>query len=81
MMITKKITKETTEEMLKRIKQRTPVDTGTARNGWFINKDGDIQNDVPYVIYLEMGSSDQSPKGMVRITALEAEEILKRLAR
>lgn len=54
------------------IRDETPVDTGTARRGWTtkdITKLGDtgiIENLVPYIGWLEYGSSDQAPTGMVR---------------
>jgi len=79
--VTNEILEEAKKEMLKRIKDRTPVDTGRARDGWYINTDGDIANPHEYVKYLEFGSSDQAPQGMVRITALEAESIIKQMAR
>lgn len=79
--ISDKVLKESLEEQLQRIKNRTPVDTGQAKNGWYINKDGDIANPHEYVKYLEFGHSDKAPKGMVRITALEAESIINTIAR
>jgi len=54
------------------IRDETPVDTGTARDGW-TNKDvaklgdtGSIENLVPYIGWLEFGSDDTAPVGMVR---------------
>ena len=50
----------------------TPVDTGTARDGWVntdINNIGDtglINNDVPYIGWLEFGTNTQAPHAMVQ---------------
>jgi len=62
-----------------RIAQRTPVDTGRARGGWQMEHTRPssnvgrvtISNQVPYIIYLEYGSSQKAPQGMVRITMQE----------
>jgi hypothetical protein len=91
-------------EALRRVVQKTPVDTGRARGGWQVtfnqpsksptgNTDPSgsgtisagaskinqlnkpaavfITNNVEYIIYLEDGTSDQAPKGMVAITIQE----------
>ena len=50
------------------IKQDTPVDTGTLRDGWeaTINtKSAKIVNKVPYVGYVEYGTDKMAPVGMV----------------
>ena len=60
-----------------RITLRTPRDTGVAQSGWIMTLQdlpGDsfmvvIDNNVPYIVFLEYGSSKtQAPKGMVRVT-------------
>jgi hypothetical protein len=33
-----------------------------------------VLNDVPYILKLEYGSSQQAPNGMARITAAESQE-------
>lgn len=54
------------------IKQETPVDTGRAQAGWTntpVNKVGDIghiDNEVPYIGWLEFGTDRMAPFGMVR---------------
>ena len=61
-------------EAFNRIKTRTPVDTGRARDGWTISgtpTDITILNEVPYIEFLENGHSRQAPNGMVRITLEE----------
>ena len=61
---------DTSKDLFYEIRRRTPVDTGNARDSWEFHKDanGDISivNDVDYIIYLEEGSSQQAPSGMVR---------------
>lgn len=37
-----------------------------------------IANNVPYVVYLEYGTSDQAPEGMVRISMMELLDELRR---
>lgn len=38
-----------------------------------------IYNNIPYIVYLEYGSSDQAPNGMLRVTVQEAKQKLDRL--
>lgn len=71
----------------------TPVDTGKAKAGWkFDNRSvpGRIEftvwNDVPYVVYLEYGWSQQAPQGMLRLNLRHRRKVLqdrirRRLAR
>lgn len=66
------------EEFFTRVVNRTPVDTGFLRDSWTIDlqaKSIDIVNDAPYAPYIEYGTWKMEPRGMVRTTALEAEEI------
>lgn len=63
-----------TARLFTAIVEATPVDTGQARASWRISKtqEGEIfkwriVNGVPYIIFLEYGSSKQAPQGMVRI--------------
>lgn len=74
-----KVVNEVRNEVYDRIVRRTPVDTGTARDGWVLAQEGSvatINNDVPYIDELEEGSSKQAPNGMVRITLEEVPDIL-----
>jgi hypothetical protein len=53
---------------------RTPVDTGLAQASWKIaetEKGYDISNEVPYIEYLNAGSSQQAPEFFVEKTALK----------
>lgn len=67
---------------LAKIQKRTPVDTGRARAGWQIAKPDKytalIYNSVEYIVYLEYGHSQQAPRGMVRLTAKEINDMLLR---
>lgn len=91
-------------DLLRKVIQRTPVDTGRARAAWapflkaenvnvklsgdpkaisegiakgeFVVQSGSkpgilVVNGVNYSVYLEYGSSDQAPQGMVRISMRE----------
>ena len=75
-----KVVQEVSQEVFNRVKERTPVLTGRARDGWEIihsDKQSKISNDVPYIGVLEEGSSDQAPAGMVGVTLDEVPEIVK----
>jgi hypothetical protein len=59
-------------DLMAELYSTTPVDTGVARSGWqlvnTITNVGEtltIKNEVPYVIYLEEGSSQQAPHGFI----------------
>lgn len=46
----------------------TPVDTGVARNGWQMSKNGRsviVENQVPYIGILNDGTSKQAPAGFI----------------
>ncbi len=69
-------------ELLQRVKDKTPVDTGAAREAWTLELSGagfdrtaKVSNPLPYVAELEHGSSSQAPLGMV---AVSIEEMKKR---
>jgi hypothetical protein len=68
-------------ETLVTVRSRTPIDTGTARSGWERFPPGTsipgttqwVFNNVPYIVPLEYGHSQQAPAGMARITAAESQ--------
>jgi hypothetical protein len=74
-------------ETLVTVRSRTPILTGTARSQWIRTPPGlsdfgveqVISNDVPYILKLEFGSSQQAPNGMARITAAESQERMDRI--
>lgn len=66
-------------ELETHIKADTPVLSGRARDGWnitsYIRRVGDtgiLQNDVPYVIYLEEGHSNQAPQGFIETNIIRS---------
>jgi len=72
------------EEVFRRIVERTPVDTGAARDSWelnFVPAGHRISSDIPYMNRLEHGWSQQAPSGMVRITLMELDDIAETIKR
>lgn len=65
------------KDHLKRLKSRTPIDTGEARDSWRIDG-SDIINDAPHILHLEYGTKYQPAIGMARLTAIETESIIKK---
>lgn len=69
--IKRKITRavdQISRDLLDELKATTPVDTGFARSRW--KKKGSInnrvvENDAEYISFLEDGSSNQAPNGMI----------------
>lgn len=59
-------------DLFESIRSETPVKTGRARDGWTndpvkrIGEIGVINNDVPYIGWLEFGSDTVAPTAMVR---------------
>ena len=67
-------------QLFKKIIDRTPVVTGTLKDGWKFNSskvDGytaiDITNDVEYAIYVEEGTDKFSGRHMVDLSVAEQE--------
>ena len=64
----------------------TPEDTGFARSAWMIRKIKEtpelievrISNGASYIVFLEFGSSQQAPKGMVRIALRRFRQMFQR---
>ena len=67
-------------ELLIRVEERTPVDSGNARNNWERTEDG-FKNETPYINRLEDGWSDQAPNGMLRLTVEEAQNIFDNIVK
>ena len=66
------------DEFLTRVKRRTPVITGRLRDSWqaTVNKGTiEIFNDMDYAIFVEEGTHKMTPRGMLRATMIEAEQI------
>jgi hypothetical protein len=53
---------------------RTPIDTGLARASWKVDRIGpvfNVRNTVPYIQYLNAGSSKQAPAYFIESIALK----------
>ena len=65
-------------EMLDRIRSRTPVLTGKLKDGWGQTQRSegfDIWNVQDYAGYVEYGTIHFPPRGMIRTTMLEKDQI------
>jgi hypothetical protein len=65
--------KESCNSFVMALAANTPVDTGHAAAGWEIKADGKnilVTNDVPYIDFLNQGTSKQAPAYFVEKTAL-----------
>ena len=75
-----KVIEEVAAEVLERVKDLTPVDTGFAQSQWKldeVNEEGfEISNNANYIEYLENGSSTQAPNGMLGITLMEVPDMV-----
>lgn len=59
--------------MVKDLEDATPVATGKARRSWSVARQGNVftvANSVPYIQYLNQGSSKQAPAYFVEAIAL-----------
>jgi hypothetical protein len=68
------------DEFEKRVKNRTPVDTGTLQRGWETTVSPDeitIRNDVEYAGYVEDGTEHMDGAHMLKVTMSEIPEISK----
>ena len=75
-----KVVQEVTEEIKVRVQMRTPVASGRAQAGWessIANGQGIISNDVPYIGFLETGTSKMAGNFMVRNTLEEVPDLIK----
>ena len=75
----RKFKREFGMEFKERVEARTPVgETGRLKRGWgFQEKQNDIEiyNVVEYASYVEYGTPRMEPRGMLRATLLEANDI------
>ena len=71
---------EFADEFERRVKTRTPVDTGRLRSGWETNVTADeitISNDVEYAGFVEDGTEHMSGAHMLKTTQSEFHEIAR----
>lgn len=62
------------KRLVNNLKERTPIDTGAARDGWKINK-GKIENEVDYISFLNEGYSKQAPARFIEATLLSDPQV------
>jgi len=62
------------EEFAIQVQNKTPVDSGRLKNGWYVNGMG-LLSDVEYWQYVEFGTRHNAPVGMVRRTVAESQSI------
>lgn len=65
-------------EFLERVKARTPVVSGRLQAGWdykLQSYDVVIYNKVHYAGFVEYGTPKMEPRGMLRVTIMEVEQI------
>ena len=65
-------------EFVERVRQRTPVVTGALKEGWGFTakaKDITIWNTEDYSAFVEYGTIHIAPRGMMRATLRESEQI------
>lgn len=57
-------------KLVKDLKDATPVDTGEARDGWHLDAQGNIVNNVEHLEFLNAGTSQQAPAHFIERTLL-----------
>lgn len=65
-------------EFLDRVKRRTPVRTGKLQRSWGATQratDVEIYNVADYASYVEYGTERMEPRGMLRATLMEVDQI------
>jgi hypothetical protein len=80
----RKFRQEVGMEVRERVEQRTPVVTGELQNGWGFDLNGnDIRfwNVAPYSFWVEYGTEQMAPRGMLRTTLLELPDICERVSK
>lgn len=74
----RKFPNEFGQEFLARVRERTPVITGKLQRDWgYQTKAGvvEVYNIAEYAGYVEYGTEKMAPRGMLRTTALESDDI------
>jgi hypothetical protein len=62
-------------KLVSALRDRTPVDTGEARDGWRIDAAGNIMNAVEHIAALNNGHSKQAPAHFVESTVMSFEAV------
>lgn len=72
--LTKEQARVQVSRMVDNLREATPIDTGFARSRWSIHEVGDVfvvENDAPYIQYLNAGTSKQAPSNFIEMIALQ----------
>lgn len=67
-------------EFMARVKEKTPVDTGELQGAWGFEmkaEDISIYNVAEHAEFVEYGTPKMAPRGMLRATMQEAEDIAR----
>jgi hypothetical protein len=65
---------ETIDTLVNNLRDATPVDTGKAAAGW--RSEGDkIINDVPYIVDLNSGTSQQAPAHFIELAIINTKNV------
>jgi hypothetical protein len=75
---------EFADEFAKRLREKTPVDTGALRAAWDVNPSGNttlIGNDKSYASYVENGTEHMQGAHMLKLTLSEKEAINDKVTR
>lgn len=67
-------------EIVRRVHDRTPVESGRLQRGWGFQMrqyDIEVYNVVEYATHVEFGTKSMAPRGMLRTTLLEANDIAR----
>lgn len=62
------------------VKARTPVRTGDLKAGWRVSANKTsvtFQNQIPYAVFVEYGTSKMKPRAMLQKTLPEAQQVFK----
>lgn len=62
------------DELVKDLRDNTPVDTGHARDSWAVSGDA-IVNTADYIGILNQGSSKQAPSNFIEATVLSNKDV------
>jgi hypothetical protein len=72
--LSKQESKKVVEVLVEELRQKTPIDTGLARDSWKVEDSLfgiDIKNTTDYIQYLNQGSSKQAPAYFIESVALK----------
>ena len=74
-----KLIKDVGNQTIKIAKEQTPIRSGRARKNWTkqdTRQGFEVENTVPYIGFLDKGSSRQAPRGITKPTVRKVQVIL-----